>query len=128
MDETSNTTIYVTIGICARASSFGEESRFLVKEKIEVGEWPDTIMDSVLNVRAEVAERIGIREHGRLRVRPDFLFYEVYHTNDPSEMPFLFSNNSPAKIFQLEALEKISRSKRTLAMRILRSLKWLRPK
>jgi len=85
----SNTTIFVTIGYLYVPANV--HYIFLDHKEIKVGDYPDTIMDSVYNVRNEIMRKEGL-------IFPERLYYEVFTSSDPSERPFIWSDNSTYQI------------------------------
>lgn len=82
--------VYVTVGYFSPS----HHNIFLRKHKIEIGEYPDTVIDSALNVRDEIAKQLK-KNTCVIFVDPETLYFMVYKSNTPEEKPYLWSDNAP---------------------------------
>lgn len=111
--------VYVTVGLYRPEddSSIIHE----LKRLVVVDTWPDTALDAALRFRKLIANKLNSLIHtGFLpKVKEEDLFYMVYRTMDPYEVPYLYSDNSPRNAaFLREVKERKRRDRMTILQRL----------
>ena len=113
-ERSSSMKIYVTVGIAE-----GTAVKHILCDRltVEVGRYPDTVMDSVKNLLNELSSKFAYLSYPfshegfvtntdeltlKERLPEDILYFEVFRTHDPFEDPFLYSDNSPTASLMAE--------------------------